>query len=158
MALDNVKNEGRERRIVEMMKKKEIDSQFKTCPNCASQFSIAGIKCPQCGVYYQKFLNEHPELKNKDQEEEPETWNAIAHYNHVPNNHPESAHKVTLFDPLLANPNSKHNILALCHHLKTCAEIDNESSSLDHQDGKSVDRKWCYVAADAAIANQVCEA
>ena len=48
-------------------------------------------------------------------------------------------------DPFMAIPNSKFDIHALCNLIKTEAPIDAKN-----------DRIWTYMAADAAIALQVC--
>ena len=63
-----------------------------------------------------------------------------------------------VMDPLLGNPNSKYNILALTHHLKKVSDIDIETRNIEMPiDGldRENSRQWCFVSADAAIALQV---
>ena len=105
MALVNLKRVERENRIVALQEKKDIDANYKTCPNCSSQFAKNKKKCPACGEFYQKFLNEHPEVGNKEEEEN--AWSQTIHYQHVPNYHPNGLHKLTVLDPMLGNPNSR---------------------------------------------------
>ena len=71
------------------------------------------------------------------------------YYAHVKNCHPQERHSVKVLDPMLDNPNSKLNILALCHHVYKVANIEKDKD----ENGNS--RQWTFIAADAAIANQV---
>ena len=115
-ALLNVKDDLREKRIDEAMVKKTQDDLWKTCPNCSAQFPRSGRKCPECGIFFQKFLRENAVLLEDSKVDDSNSWSPTLHYQHVTNQHPRAFHKIVVLDPLLANPNSRYNILALCYH------------------------------------------
>ena len=109
------------KRIDEAMVKKTQDDLWKTCPNCSAQFPRSGRKCPECGIFFQKFLRENAVLLEDSKVDDSNSWSPTLHYQHVTNQHPEGFHKIVVLDPLLANPISRYNILALCYHLMECA-------------------------------------
>ena len=143
-----------------MIKEKKDNEVTKQCPNptCHFRFPISGRKCPQCGVFFEKFLRDNPPKVSEP--EEPEKWTPNLLYDHVPSLHSQKRHTTRLLDPLLGNPNSKLNILALTHHLKDTGEIGKNVSKTSippQTDGEEREqsRQWIFVSADAAIALQV---
>ena len=122
------------------------------------RFPKTGRKCPQCGVFYEKFLRDNPPQESET--ETPEKWTPNLLYDHVPSFHSWNRHTTKLLDPLLANPNSKINIVALTHHLKNTGEIGktvSKASIPPQTDGENrgLSRQWIFVSGDAAIALQV---
>ena len=146
-AIMAVADEVRESDIACALQQKELDKTTKSCPNCHKRYDKTCRKCPMCGVFYQKFLNEN--VDTAETLATQKNWSTDTYYAHVKNCHPQERHSVKVLDPMLDNPNSKLNILALCHHVYKVANIEKDKD----ENGNS--RQWTFIAADAAIANQV---
>ena len=147
-ALMVMKDMEREKLIIEMEDKLELNETCKTCPKCSKPFKKTLRKCPHCSTFYQQYLQEYGEAEMVI----PVTasWNTSVYHEHVPDMHPEHSHSVQILDPIMCNPNNKYDDLSICHFLRERAGIANF-----HDDSKK--RRWCYVSADAAIAVQVRE-
>ena len=61
-ALLKLQDDTRESRITEKIKERKENEETKQCPNpiCKFRFPKTGRKCPQCGVFYEKFLPDNP--------------------------------------------------------------------------------------------------
>jgi uncharacterized C2H2 Zn-finger protein len=163
-AVLSVKNEARENKISGMMKNVILDQDWKLCPNpeCKKRYEKNKIKCPNCGVFFKKYLSEMKEI-NKQAESKTlktEKYTSSDHYDHIKSKQPEGEHAMRVLDPLLANPGSKRNILALANHVYQLAGIHTSTNIIPDTcpvTGLKLEssRQWTYLSADAAIALQV---
>ena len=55
-ALNSLSDESRETKINDDLHKSKLDVDSKECPNCYVRYDRKKIKCPTCGVYYQKIF------------------------------------------------------------------------------------------------------
>ena len=162
-ALVYLKNNDRELAIAQAVKKKKDDEKTKVCPNvdCGIRYKKELRKCPTCDKFYEKHLNEigHAEEK-EDWCGQSDDWSPDKYYKHLPSLQLPNDISTEVLDPLLSNPNSKINILALLHHIKESANIDGTlalPSDVTFEDIliREEKRQWTFVACDALIALQV---
>ena len=152
-AIAAVGEESRETRISDTVKEKQADEITKRCPNnlCGTRFDRKSRKCPNCGTFF-----ENPEVKPA--ESENKSWSSDHHYKHVHSMHPSERHESILLDPVLGNPASRENILAVAHHVKECANIGKNTCKLpaiNDENKREESRQWTFMSGDAAIALQV---
>ena len=133
-----------------MLSKKQKEEAHKICPNCGHLNPKTSRKCSECAIFYAQFLRQNAERNEEGSLRSDKSWSTNELHKHVESHHPEGAHSVKTMNPMLSNPNSKFNILALTKHLKDTAGIEKKDSQNGFQE-----RQWCYVAADAAISVQV---
>lgn len=156
-AFEVVKDQSREKSIEESIQEIEQDKITKECPNpeCKQRYAKNLRKCVHCGVFFEKFLREQT---TDDTMENRNDWSPDRYYNHVGSMHPPDRHETVLLDPLLGNPNSRRNILALSHQVKECAKIgivSEEKPSVKDNVNRESSRQWTILSGDAAIALQV---
>ena len=135
----------------------EQDKTTKECPNpdCKQRYPKNLRKCTKCGSFFEKYLRENPtsNITNK-----LKIWSPDQYYNHVASMHPPERHETIVLDPLLGNPNSRRNILALAHHIKECSKIGivtKEQPAIKDGHKRESSRQWTILSGDAAIAIQV---
>ena len=149
----------REQRISDIIQENEENETTKRCPNskCSVRYDKNLRKCPACGVFFEKYLRENPIEKPK--ENEISHWSPDVYYNHVSSMHSPERHETVLLDPVLGNPASRENILALAHHAKESAKIgektDDVPAKINDEHERENSRQWAFMSGDAAIALQV---
>ena len=162
-ALESLKNTDRELAIQDAAKENKLNETTKVCPNldCGVRYPKNLRKCPSCDVWYEKHLNEIGDTgKGQNQFEDSNLWCPDEYYKHINSSQPPNSVTSQVLDPLLNNPNSKINILALLHHIKQSADINgNQALPKDTTFADTItredNRQWTFVACDALIALQV---
>ena len=145
------------------MQKIKLDETSKLCPNpeCQIRYDTKKIKCPSCNVFYRQFLNDVKQNENNEAVAKYKYCSSM-HYDHIESCHPAVEYETLVLDPLMANPNSKTNILVMANHVFELAEIrcDKNNEQVPRncvETGVMLEpcRKSIYISADAAIALQV---
>ena len=159
-----LENKDREAFIARMVVEIELNKETKVCPNdeCRRRDPRSQRKCNFCGKWYEKTFQEAGQQKHDDDEEfeKTESWSPENYYKHVDASCMQDGVTTELCDPMLGNPNSKINVLALLHQIKGSANIDGDISlpnDFEANDSYSRERnrQWVFVACDALIALQV---
>ena len=161
--LECLKNISRETAITQAVEEKKKNETTKICPNkaCGIRYPKSCRKCTSCGEWYEQCLNENGGLDQiEDQCMESDSWRPDKYCNHFASNHLSNSLTTQVIEPLLSNPKSKINVLALLNHIKRSAYISGTVSlpnSLYTEDSleREENRQWTFVASDALIALQV---
>ena len=150
-----------EKKISEAIAEIKNNKTTKQCPNkdCLRRYERSLRKCPTCNVFYEKYLTENPDAFTQcDSFQNMEKWTPEKYYHHIEEKYPEQSVDAKVLDPLLGNPNSKYNILALLHHVRKTSNIGMDAEITDlPKDGmvRERSRQWMLVGCDALIALQV---